>query len=156
MIIAYLGDLASLRLAIQAEPDYCKIRKKAYIWQHDPENHIVYSGWDWLRDFICVAFMHGALKPHPLAKITNMAAYWGMWQYGPRNSYYVFRWGLPIWGTWIWFSSTSWPSPTIATYVRKLIYDNMSLKIILCIQIGIDGGTLLASRWCMAHSNVAL
>ena len=100
MRIAYLGDLASMRLAIQSEPDYCNMRKKVYIWQHDPENHIVYSYWDWLWDFVSTTLMHGALKPRPSAKITNMAAHWGMWQNGPRNSYYVLGWRLPIWGTW--------------------------------------------------------
>ena len=142
MRIAYLGDLASIRPAIQAEPDYCNIRKKASIWLHDLENHTVYSDWDWLRDLICIALMHGALKPWPLTNITNMAAYWGMRQYGPRNSYFVLGWGLPIWGTWHRCVLPSRPSPSIATYVRKLVYDNMTQKTILYIQIGIDWGTL--------------
>ena len=148
--------ISSMRLALLAKPDYCDIRRKAYLWPHVPGNHIVYSDWDWLGDLICIALMHCALKPWHLTNITNMAAYWGMWQYGPRNSYYVLGYGLPIWGTWHRCVSPSRSSPTIATYGRKLVYDNMTQKIILCIRIGIDCGTLLASRWCMADSNLDL
>jgi hypothetical protein len=112
---------------LQAEPDYCNICKKACIWQHD-RNYIEYSDWDWLRDFICIVLMYGALKHCPLTKITNMAAYWGMWQYGPCNSYYVLRSRLPIWEISHPCVSPSRPSPTIVTCVRKLVYDNMTKK----------------------------